>query len=49
MNSHAEVKKFNPIVISADVFEMLDPFHRAAAEVLQEQGEVIIEKCEAIQ
>jgi hypothetical protein len=39
----SSVENKNPILISADVFRMLDPFHRAAAEVLQEHGECIIE------
>ncbi|MDO8873319.1 MAG: hypothetical protein Q7V05_11420 [Methanoregula sp.] len=33
----------NPLVISHIVFESLDPFHRAAAEVLELHGKVVIE------
>lgn len=31
------------LVISRTIYEALDPFHRALAEVLSEHGEVVIE------
>lgn len=40
--SAADLK--NPILIPASIYTMLDPFHRAAAEVLQDRGLAIIEK-----
>lgn len=39
----SSVENKNPILISADVFKTLDPYHKAAAEVLVLHGEAIIE------